>query len=29
MLEFAKEQHLMPGAALTVEDLFAENTRNT
>jgi hypothetical protein len=28
MLPFAKEQHLTPGA-LTSEDLFAENTRNT
>jgi len=28
MLGFAKEQHLTPGG-LTVEDLFAENTRNT
>ena len=28
MLQFAREQHLTPGA-LTVEDLFTENTRNT
>ena len=28
MLHFAKEQHLTPGA-LTVEELFTENTRNT